>query len=81
MKTVTLFHSQICPRCQVSKRLLAGLEPDFPEVRVERVEYLTNLGRARDAGVRSIPTLVCGERKLSGIVLTKKSMRRFLEAL
>ncbi len=59
------------------KRLLR----DFPEISVEKVEYLTNRGQAREDGVHSIPTLVSGDKKLSGFYLTKKSIREFLESL
>ena len=54
---------------------------DFPDVEVNKVEFLKNMGRSRKAGVRTIPTLVSGGNKLSGIVLGKKSIRRFLESL
>ena len=58
-------------------RLLRG----FPEITVNKVEYLTNVGRARQEGVLTIPTLVSGEERLVGLYLTKKSIRRFLEAV
>jgi hypothetical protein len=60
---------------------LSQLRDEFPDVVVERVEYLTNLGRAREDGVWSIPSLVADERRLSGFYLTKKSIRRFLESM
>ena len=52
---------------------------DFPEIEVEKVEFLTNRAAARDAGVSTIPSLVYGDRKLRGVVLTKGMIRRFLE--
>lgn len=81
MKTVTFYQSMICPRCQLTKLMLVGMERDFPDVRIERVEYLANLGRARKDGVLTIPTLVSGDRKLSGILLTRRSIRRFLQSI
>jgi hypothetical protein len=54
---------------------------DFPDITLEKVEYLTNFSRARKAGVLTIPTLVSGETRLSGILLGKKSIHQFLEAL
>jgi len=60
---------------------LSRLLRDFPDVRVEKVEYLANLGRSRKAGVYQIPTLVAGEKRLSGIYLSKKKIRQFLEAV
>lgn len=81
MKTVTLYHSVICPRCAVAKLWLAALLPDFPDVTVEKVEILTNRRQARNAGVRTTPALVSGDQRLSGFILTKGAIRRFLESL
>jgi predicted DsbA family dithiol-disulfide isomerase len=81
MKTVTFYHSMFCPRCQMAGWSLSQLQRDFPDVVVEKVELLANLGRAREEGVRLIPTLVSGDRKLSGVYLTKAAIRRFMEAV
>ena len=81
MKTVRFYHSMICPRCHLSGLFLSQLRDEFPDVEIQKLEYFTNLGQARRDGVRAIPTLVAGERRLSGVFLTPKSIRRFLEAL
>jgi hypothetical protein len=81
VRAVKFYHSMICPRCRLSGIWLKQLLPEFPEVEIERVELLTNRARARDDGVRLIPTLIAGEKKLSGFYLTKKAIRRFLESL
>ncbi len=39
------------------------------------------MGRARKAGVKRIPALVYGEKKVSGMILTKGKIRSFLESL
>lgn len=78
---VVFYHSVICPRCHMAGRSLARLLPEYPHVRVEKVEFLTNRGRARSDGVRAIPTLVSGERTLSGFYLTGRSIREFLDSL
>jgi hypothetical protein len=54
---------------------------EFPDITLEKVEYLTNLADARKQGVLSIPTLVSGDKRLRGIVLGKSKICRFLEAL
>ena len=81
MATVTFYHSALCPRCHMAGRSLAGLLHEFPHVSVEKIEYLTHLGRSRRDGVRTIPTLISGERRLSGFYLTKQRIRQFLESL
>jgi hypothetical protein len=81
MKTVTFYHSVICPRCQMAALSLKQLLPQFPGISVEQVELLTNLGRSRREGVATIPTLLAGERRLSGFYLTRKRICEFLESL
>lgn len=81
MKTIVFYHSAICPRCRIASLFLGSLLEHYPNVRIERIEYLWNGGAAREAGVRSIPTLTSGGRTLSGFLLTKSSIRRFLDTV
>lgn len=81
MKSVTFYHSVICPRCQLVGHSLKQLLPEFPGVSVDKVELLTNRGRSRQEGVTGIPTLVAGDRRLSGFYLTKKQVRQFLKSI
>jgi thioredoxin-like negative regulator of GroEL len=81
VRTVTFYHSAICPRCRLASLFLGRLLPEYPGIRLERVEFLTNPGRARAAGVRSIPTLVSDGSRLAGFVLTRSGIRRFLDSL
>jgi len=81
MTTLTFYHSAICPRCAMAGRSLRQLLDEFPDVSVEKVELLTNLDRSRKDGVRTIPALVAGDKRLSGFYLTRNAIRRFLESL
>lgn len=81
MKNVTFFHSAVCPRCQMASRSIRALLPDYPEIRIEPVEYLTNMKRARQAGVRTIPALIDEEGGLRGFYLTKAAIRRYFDTL
>lgn len=80
MKTVTFYHSMICPRCQLAGFFLNSLLEEFPEIEVKKVEFLTHRAAAREDGVTSIPTLKAGDRKLSGVLLGKRRIRQFLES-
>ena len=60
---------------------LAQLLDEFPDIEIEKLEILTNRARAREDGVRQVPALVYGERRLSGLFLTKKKIRQFLESV
>ncbi len=81
MKSVTFYHSVVCPRCHMAGIFLGQLLPEFPDVTLEKVEFLTNRGPAGEAGVRSIPTMVSGDSRIGGFYLTKGKIRRFLESL
>ena len=81
MKTVTFYHSFLCPRCQAAGLWLGQLLSEFPDLRIEKVEFLTGRGRAAQDGVRAIPTLVAGDQRLSGFFLTKGRLRSFLASL
>ena len=81
MTSVRFYHSVVCPRCQMAGLFLRQLLPEFPGIEITKIEFLTNAARAREEGVRSIPSLVSGERRLSGFLLTKGRIRKFLESL
>ena len=81
MKSVTFYHSMVCPRCKMASASLSQLLPEFPDVTVDKVEFLTNRSSSRQAGVSSIPTMISGDRRIDGFYLTKKTIRRFLESL
>ena len=81
MIEVFFYNSAICPRCQISKLALASVLKEFPEITIKPVEYLKNIKSARDAEVKTIPALLCGDRKLSGIIFTRKRLRHFFSSL
>jgi predicted DsbA family dithiol-disulfide isomerase len=78
---VVFYHSVVCPRCQVSKLALRRVLRKHPDIEVTGVEFLTNMDRAKQAGVRMIPALVAGGKMLTGVVLTPGRIERFLESL
>ena len=80
-KTITFYHSLVCPRCHVSGLLLKRALRKHPDIEVTKVELLTNGDRARQDGVKSIPTLVANGRKLASVILTPRGIEQFLESL
>lgn len=68
--TIAYYHSVVCPRCQLSRLALRKALKRHPDVEVTNVEFLSNMNRAKKAGVRSIPALVAEGRSLTGIILT-----------
>ncbi len=49
------------------------------DITLEEVEIITNPLRALKDGVKFIPTISVGDQKISGIVLTKEKISRFLK--
>ncbi|MCI5221260.1 MAG: hypothetical protein D3924_00905 [Candidatus Electrothrix sp. AR4] len=60
------------------RRELTKLEGEFPELRIEKVDILTNPSRALRQRVKMIPTLRFGDSKLSGIFLSSSKIRQFV---
>jgi len=81
LKTITFYHSAICPRCRMASLSLSALRREFPDLEVEPVELLTNRARAKADGVRTIPTLVSEDGRLQGFYLTRRKIRAFLGSL
>ena len=65
----------------MASRALAHILDDFPDISVQKVELLTSPGQALKAGIRTIPTLISGDKSLKGLFLNEKKIRVFLESL
>lgn len=77
---VELYRTVLCPRCLYVTHALNKMRREFPELDIEVIEISKNLNRLRAAGVRTVPTLVIGKDKLSGLLLTPQKIRKFLTA-
>jgi len=62
-------------------RELTKLDKEFPQLSIEKVDILTSPGRALKAGVKMIPTLQAGEKKLSGLFLGSGQIREFVTSV
>ncbi len=60
-------------------RALTKLKKEYPQLTVEKVDILTQPGRALKDGVKMIPTLKAGDKILSGIFLTSSRIRDFIQ--
>ena len=78
---LTFYHSAVCPRCRLTGLILRSVLRRHPEIELTRVEFLTNRSQARRDGVRAIPALVADGRRLSGFLLTRGRIERFLASL
>ena len=62
-------------------RALTELAEDFPDIEVERIDVLAHPRKALGDGIMMIPALKHNDQKLSGILLSKKEIRQFLEGI
>ncbi len=60
---IIYYKSLLCPRCIPTNRLLARVRREHPEIEIEEIEVLTNLGRAKRDGVMMLPTLIVSTQR------------------
>ncbi len=60
-------------------KVLKAILEENKEYQLETVDILTQPARAFKAGVKMIPTIEAGGKKLSGIVLKKDQIEQFLK--
>ena len=60
---VIYYKSIICPRCIPTNRLIKRLKQTHPEIEVEEIEIITHMSRAKQDGVRHVPTIIAGSRR------------------
>ena len=54
-------------------------ERNTKDITLEEVEIISNPLRALKDGIKFIPTLSCGDKKISGILLSKEKIAAFLD--
>lgn len=63
----------------MAKKALDELLTGMDDVHLEEVDVLSSPLRAIKDGVKFIPTLQCGEKRLSGILLSRDKIAAFLK--
>jgi len=76
---VELYRTVLCPRCLYASRALREFAARRPEIEIELIEVTTNPEKVRAAGIRTVPTLRIGNDLLSGLILTPRKIRLFIE--
>lgn len=75
---IEFYRTFLCPRCLLVARELKRLRQEFPHLEIETIEVTTNIERVRKAKIKTVPTLLAGEARLTGILLTPAKIRHFL---
>lgn len=77
---VELYRTILCPRCLHATHALKSVASSFPGLEIETIEVATNLTRAREAGIWTVPAIrTANGALLTGLILTPSRIRRFLE--
>jgi len=75
---ITLYRSNLCPRCFLARRYLLEIIKDNPDIEIEEVDILGSPQRCMQDKIRMVPALVIDRDKLSGIFLSKKAIKAFI---
>ncbi len=59
-------------------RVLKKLQEEFPDLVIEEVDVVTHPLVSLRRGVKMIPTLIAGDKKLTGIILSEEKIRNFI---
>lgn len=76
---ITLYKSALCPRCHFARKSLNELLADRDDIELEIIDILTSPARTLRDGVKLIPAIKAGDKKLSGVYLNKNDIAIFLE--
>ena len=74
---VVYYKSIICPKCIPTNRLIRRLKQTHPEIEVEEIEIITHMSRAKQDGVRHVPTIIAGPKRF----YAAPSMEELLDAV
>ena len=76
---IEFYRTVLCPRCLYVSRILKKIVAGSPQIELETIEVATNLTRARQAGITTVPTIRIGSQTLTGLILTPQKIRSFIE--
>lgn len=75
---IILYRSNLCPRCFLAKKYLLDIIGDNPDIQIEEMDILGSPQRCLQDGIRMVPALVIDKDKLSGVFLSKKAIKSFI---
>ncbi len=62
---IVYYKSLLCPRCIPTSKMLKAFRQRYPQVEIEEVEVIAHPSRAREAGVRQVPTIIVGGQRIN----------------
>jgi glutaredoxin len=76
---IEFYRTIICPRCLFVSRFLKKIVAPSQHLELEIIEVATNLTRTWMAGVNTVPSIKIGNDILTGLIITPRMIRRFIE--
>lgn len=76
---ISFYHISLCPRCARARKHLKDLLGDSYSVLVIEKNILSQPGEAWKNGIRMVPTVKSGDTVLSGVLLSRESIKQFLD--
>ncbi|MBI5557401.1 MAG: hypothetical protein HY885_07160 [Deltaproteobacteria bacterium] len=78
---ITFYQSALCPRCRMAGMALREIQKEYGDLVIREIEVMAQPHAALKAGIRMIPALTAGDRKLAGFILTRQKIREFVATL
>jgi len=76
---ISFYHISLCPRCGNTRKHLQELLGSSYSQTVTELNILKHPRRAGQDGIKMVPAITCGEASISGLILSHRSIRNFLE--
>lgn len=78
MRTLYKFTAPWCAPCKTVSKMLDQVLPEFPDIQVVEVDITKDVPKANEAGVKSVPVLLLGNRRLANVP-AMPALRQFLK--
>lgn len=75
---ITLYRSFLCPRCYLAKKYLEKIADQDDSLEIEVIDIMNYPLRCWQDGIRLIPALKIGDKILSGVLLNKTQIQKFI---
>ncbi len=76
---IVFYYISLCPRCARARKHLQDLLGTSYEASVTEINLLKHPARAQRNKIRMVPAIEYGDDQISGILLSHKSIKQFLE--
>lgn len=76
---IVFYYISLCPRCARARKHLQDLLGNSYEASVTEINLLKQSAQTQRNKIRMVPAIKYGDDKISGIILSHKSIKQFLE--